>query len=60
MNQWFRAKSRIEVLKKKYTDLMRKSYNAALKDRQKSDRFKTQAQHIFEEIQYLSLKNADK
>jgi len=60
MGRWFRAKSRLELLKKKYTDLMRKSYNTALKDRRESDRFSRQAEKIFKEIQYLSLKNADK
>lgn len=39
---------------------MRKSYKIALKDPEKSERIHEQAEKIYEEIQYLSLKIADK
>jgi len=39
---------------------MRKSYKTALCDKEKSDLVKKKAREIFEEINYLSLKHADK
>ncbi|MFC7358380.1 Lacal_2735 family protein [Jejudonia soesokkakensis] len=60
MSPWFRNNSRIEILKKKYTSLMRKSYKMALKDPEESERAHEEAEKIYEEIQYLNLKLADK
>jgi hypothetical protein len=60
MCSWFKKETRLEKLKKRYSDLMRKSYKTALCDKEKSDLVKKKAREIFEEINYLSLKHADK
>jgi len=60
MKDWFRSKSRIEKLKKRYTELMKRSYAMALRDKSESDRVNRQAEKIYNEIQYLTLKQADK
>jgi len=39
---------------------MRKSFETALRDREKSKLVKERALEIYEEIEYLSLKGADK
>lgn len=57
---WFKSKGKVERLKERYTQLMRKSYKVALKDEKESDRIQQKAKEIFDEIKYLSLKNADK
>jgi len=57
---WFRKKSKIEKLKKKYTFLMKQSFKTSLKDREKSDKIHRQADKIFKEIQYYSLQRGDK
>ncbi|MDT0555946.1 Lacal_2735 family protein [Patiriisocius hiemis] len=57
---WFKSKEKLERLKERYTYLMRKSYKVALKDERESDRIQQRAKEIFDEIKYLSLKNADK
>lgn len=54
---WFKKKSRIEILKTRYRELMKKSYEFSLKDPKKSDKAHRQADKIFEEIRYFSLKN---
>ncbi len=60
MSFWYRKKTRLEILKTKYSDLMRKSFETALSDREKSQLVKRKAQAIYEEIEYLSLSSADK
>ena len=60
MKEWFKSKSRLEKLKKRYTELMKRSYAIALHDKSESDRVNRQAKKIYNEIQYLTLKQADK
>jgi hypothetical protein len=60
MMNWFRKKSRIEKLKERYRFLMRRSFEIALRDREKSDQIHRQADKIFQEINYLSLQRKDK
>ena len=43
MISWFRKKSRIEKLKERYTSLMKRSYETALKDTDKSEKMHRQA-----------------
>ncbi len=56
----FRKKSRVEKLKERYTFLMKRSFETALKDTEKSEKMHRQADKIFQEIQYLSLQQSDK
>lgn len=60
MSIWFKKKSRIETLKERYTFLMRKSFETALNDIQKSKKIHNQADKLFNEIKYLTLQKADK
>ena len=60
MSFWYRKKTRLEKLQTKYSDLMRKSFETALRDREKSKLLNNKAQEIYEEIEYLSLRRADK
>lgn len=57
---WFKKQTRLDILKKKYQELMRRSYQVALTDAEKSDRLNKQARKIFDEINYMSMKYADK
>ena len=52
---WFQKKSKIDSLKIRYRDLMRKSFEVSLKDPQKSEKVHRQADKIFQEIKYLSM-----
>lgn len=54
---WFKKKSKLEILKRRYRELMRKSYETSLVDPKKSEKVHRQADKIFEEIKYLSLDN---
>lgn len=56
---WFTKKSRLENLKERYRALMRKSYELALRDTEKSERIHRQADKLFQEIQYLNFRQAD-
>jgi len=60
MISWFRKKSRIEKLKERYTSLMKRSYETALKDTDKSEKIHYEADKLFQEIKYLSLQRNDK
>lgn len=60
MTGWFKKKSRIEKLQQRYADLMRKSFNIALKDQEESEKMQEQAYKVFDEIRYLTLQKADK
>lgn len=53
MFEWFRKKSRLERLRERYTRLMRKSYEIALRDPKQSERVHSQAEKVYEEIRYL-------
>ena len=50
---WFKKKGKLESLKKRYRDLMRKSHETSLYDLQKSDKMHRQADKVFDEIKYL-------
>ncbi|SRX53999.1 Lacal_2735 family protein [Aequorivita sp. CIP111184] len=60
MLSWFRKKSKVEVLKERYTLLMKKSYETALKDITKSEKVHHQADKLFREIKYLTFQHGDK
>lgn len=60
MYNWFRKKSRIEQLKERYKLLMKRSFELSSKDPEKSEKAHQQADRIFQEIQYLSFRKADK
>lgn len=60
MKSWFKKKSKVETLKEKYRLLMKKSFEIALKDKRKSEKIHSQADKIFQEIRYLSLRQANK
>lgn len=60
MSIWYRKKTRLEKLQTRYCGLMRKSFKTALRDREKSKLVKEKAQDIYKEIEYLSLRRADK
>ncbi len=47
MNLLFKKRSKEEVLKAQYSDLMKKSYKKALKDKGQSDEVKLQAQEVY-------------
>lgn len=52
---WFKKKTKLELLKENYRSLMKKSFEVALINPSKSDKFHRQADKLFEEIRYLSL-----
>jgi hypothetical protein len=60
MTAWYKPKTKLDLLKKRYTELMRKSYRKALTNPEESDRVQEKAHKLYEEIQYLSLRVADK
>ncbi len=60
MFNWFKRKSRIELLKDRYKLLMKRSFELSIKDPEKSEKAHSQADEIFQEIKYLSLSGADK
>lgn len=60
MSNPFQRKTRLEKLQQKYRNLMRTSFECAVKDTSKSVEAKKKANEIFEEIEYLTLKRADK
>ncbi len=55
----FQKKSRIEKLKERYTLLMKRSFETALKDISKSKRIHQQADTLLNEIKYCSHQAAD-
>lgn len=57
MKNLFRRKSALQLKQERYAELMRKSYDVALKDPGKSDKVKFQANKIFKDIQILSLES---
>jgi hypothetical protein len=60
MNKLFKRKSKLDLLKNRYSSLMRKSYKMALKDPDESDRVHKQADKVYQEIEYLTFKYGDK
>lgn len=57
MNNWFTKKSKLEKLQERYTYLMRRSFETALNDTDKSEEMHRQADRLLQEIQYLSLQH---
>jgi len=57
---WFRKKTKIEKLKEKYANLMRKSFEIARKDITKSKKIHRQADKLFEEISFLTFQQNKK
>jgi len=49
----FKRKSRLEKLKIRYRNLMKKSYEIALRDQKRSERVHLEAEKIYKEIQFL-------
>ena len=60
MKTWFKKKTRLEKLQNKHRILMRTSFECAIRNNSKSTRAKKKANEVFEEIEYLTLKRADK
>jgi len=56
----FKKRTKLDRLKDKYCQLMKKSFKTSLTDRKKSDEAHREAKKIYDEIQYLSMQNADK
>ncbi len=56
---WFKKKSKLEKLRERYRDLMKKSYETSLRDPQESDRVHRQADKLFEQIKYFSMEQSD-
>lgn len=57
MKDLFRRKKPLELKEERYSFLMRKSFNVALKDPEKSEKVKYQADKIFKDIQILSMES---
>ncbi len=55
MFSWKKNNDRIQRLKEKYTRLMRKAYEIAPKNKQKSDYFNQEARQILQELRRLEL-----
>lgn len=60
MMNWFKRETKLEKLKKRYKSLMRRSYEIALKDKEKSDHIHDKAEAVFKQIQLLRYQYADK
>jgi hypothetical protein len=60
MTHLFNRKTRLQKLQQRYGNLMRTSFECAVKNTSKSFEAKKKANEIFEEIEYLTLKRADK
>lgn len=56
---WFKKETKLEKLKKRYKCLMRKSYETALKDKEKSDSIHDKAEQVYEQIKSLRYQYAD-
>ncbi len=53
MNNWFKHKEKIQILQDRYIRLMRKSYELALKDKEKSDKAHEEACRIKNELNQI-------
>ncbi|RFN59969.1 Lacal_2735 family protein [Marixanthomonas ophiurae] len=60
MMNWFKKETKLDKLKKRYKYLMRKSYEIALKDKEKSDYIHDKAEAVFEQIKSLRYQYAEK
>ncbi|WP_115124154.1 Lacal_2735 family protein [Marinirhabdus gelatinilytica] len=60
MSNWLKRKTRIEKLERKYSELMKKSFKIALRDKEESEKVQKEAYRVFDEIKYLTLQKADK
>lgn len=54
---WFKKRSKLEKLKRRYARLMKYSFESALKDKEKSEKARKQAREIYDEIVRLSVNN---
>ncbi|MBT0608268.1 Lacal_2735 family protein [Aequorivita echinoideorum] len=59
MGNWFKNKSKLEQLKERYTQLMKKSYNLSLNHPEKSEKVHKEADRIFREIKMLSFNSSE-
>lgn len=57
---WFKRETKLDKLKKRYSELMRKSYEVAIKDKNKSDFFHEKAEEILDKIKSYRYQYADK
>ena len=57
MIDWLKKRSELEQLKTRYTNLMKKSYQLALHDKEGSDRINQEAQKIYQQIKELQSKS---
>ncbi|MCW5519257.1 Lacal_2735 family protein [Aureitalea sp. L0-47] len=55
---WLEENSELQKLKKQYSDLMRLSYEIALKDKKESDRINREAKEIYEKIMLYQAKES--
>ncbi|NCT17651.1 MAG: hypothetical protein COZ75_05825 [Flavobacteriaceae bacterium CG_4_8_14_3_um_filter_34_10] len=53
MNNWYKHKDKIEILQERFIFLMRKSYELALRDKEKSDKTNEEACCIKKELNKL-------
>ena len=53
MLDWLKQRSEIEALKIKYCNLMKKSYQLALRDKEASDRIHDEAEKLYQKIKEL-------
>ena len=54
---WFKKKSKLEKLKRRYAQLMKYSFERAVKDKKKSEEARKRAREIYDEIVRLSVNN---
>ena len=54
---WFRKRTRMEKLKKRYARLMRSSFENALKNKRKSEEARKKAEIIYKELIQLGYEN---
>ncbi len=56
---WFKKETKLDKLKKRYKNLMRKSYEIALSDKEKSDYIHHKAEEVYKQIKSLRYQYAD-
>ena len=57
MIDWLKKRSELEQLKSRYTNLMKKSYDLALHDKEASDRINQEAKEVYRLIKDLESRN---
>jgi hypothetical protein len=55
---WLEQNSELQKLKKQYSDLMRLSYEIALRDKKESDRINREAREIYDKIMLYQAKES--